>query len=152
MNSDNQQTQGATSPDGFIRVSSPESTNTSSTSEQKESNDKFGIRQIPYVLQSMEQSFPFTAVLIGIIGYIVISSLGHMDSVAKYFGYILFLLLNFFVYRWLGANKIKIKINFKEINWFFIWGFCLLSIFVLIEHNIIIYVFNFFHSILTYKW
>jgi amino acid permease len=80
--------------------------------------DHFGLSQIPRVLRSMEDQFPFTAVLLSIIGYVVISSFGQMNNGLKYLGYLFFLSISYFFYR----NSIKVEattektFNYRKIN------------------------------------
>lgn len=146
----NKETQGAI-PGGFIPVTPPNEPETSAD-KGDEQYDKPWISQIPRVLKSLEENFSFTAVLVGIIGYIVISALGHMDSVNKYFGYISFLLISFLMYKLLGRNKIKVEADFKNINWFIFFGFIVMVGIFLIEHKIILMsASNFIISVFTKK-
>lgn len=120
---------------GYIPVSPTSDSKKGSTStETQNSGDKFGLQYIKPLIESLQDNLAFSAVLLNIIGYIIISSFGHMDNVGAYVRYIIFLLLNFALYKFLGKNKIEIE--FKNINMFLIIGILVLLIFVLIEHNI----------------
>lgn len=62
------------------------------------------------VLEIIEQKFSIIVSLISVIGYIIISAFGKMNSVKKYFGYLLFLIISFGFYK---LGKLKITMT----NW-----------------------------------
>lgn len=83
-------------------------------------------------LKDLESNLPFTVMIVSIIGYIIIASFGQMDSVKKYFGYLLFLFLMFCGYKALKIDFFKIiteKVN--KIIWFIL----LILIFFIIFQN-----------------
>jgi amino acid transporter len=74
---------------------------TQSTSSSPPEVTKYdAIKYIPGVLGYLESKFSFTAILLSLIGYIVIAAFGQMNSVGKYFAYILFLLVLFSFYKY----------------------------------------------------
>jgi hypothetical protein len=92
-------------------------------------------------LKDLESNLPFTVMLVSIIGYIVIASFGQMDSVRKYFGYLLFLFLMFCGYKALKIDFLKIigeKIN--KIIWIIV---IILVLFIIFQNfSLISYFFN----------
>ncbi len=134
---------------GYIPVSPSTDSKGSTSTETQNSNDKFGIQYIKPLIESLQDNLAFSAVLLNIIGYIIISSFGHMDNIGAYVRYVIFLLLNFILYKFLGKNKIEI--GFKNINLFLIIGILVLSVFVLVEHDIFILVYRSIVNIISKK-
>lgn len=130
---DTNQTTGVdTNPDSFISIDSNSKEKTQSVSDYG-GGDNHGLRYVPTLIKSLEEHLSFTALLVSVIGYILISTFGKMDSIEKYFGYIAFLFSSFFFYKFLNSN---IKITFW--NKFFMYGFfTLLIIFLLKFHTLI---------------
>lgn len=145
-----QETKGSTT-DVYIPVQSDVATKTGSEIETPQPNDRFGIQHIPPLLKSLEENLSFTAILISIIGYIIISSFGHMDSVAKYLGYIGFLFGTFILYKLIGRNRVQIEVDFKNVNKVLVIVTCSLIIFLLIEHNVFITIQKYILSFLPRK-
>jgi hypothetical protein len=128
----NNQTKGVdTNSQGFISVDSNSKTETKSS--EFLGGDNHGLRYIPTLIKSLEDHFSFTALLVSVVGYILISTFGKMDSVEKYFGYIIFLIFSFFLYKFLNSNM---KITFW--NKFFMYGFFILIILILLKYLTII--------------
>lgn len=135
---------------GYIPVSSGvDSRNSPISAESKTSGDKFGLQYVRPLFESLQDNLAFSAILINIIGYIIISSFGHMDGIGNYVRYVIFLLLNFILYKFLGRDKLRV--DFKNINLFLILGLLILLIFILIEHNIFILAGNYIADIITKK-
>ncbi len=145
-----QETKGSTT-DVYIPVQSDAATKTDSLLETPLPNDRFGLRYISPLIKSLEENLSFTAILISIIGYIVISSFGHMDSVAKYLGYVGFLFGTFILYKLIGKNRIQIEIDFKNVNKVLFIVTITLVIFLLVEHSVFITMQNFILSLIPKK-
>lgn len=145
-----QRTEGST-PEGYISVNPNTATKTGSQIETSQPNDRFGIQYISPLIKSLEENLSFTAILISIIGYIVISSFGHMDSIAKYFGYIGFLFGVFILYKLMGKNRIQIDIDFKNINRILLAVTVILIGFFWIEHKVTMIIQNYILSFMPIK-
>lgn len=145
-----QETKGSTT-DVYIPVQSDVATKTDSQIETPQSNDIHGIQYISPLLKSLEENLSFTAILISIIGYIIISSFGHMDSVAKYFGYIVFLFGTFILYKLIGRNRVQIDVDFKNVNKVLVIVTSSLIIFLLIEHKVFITIQKYILSLVLKK-
>lgn len=91
--------------------------------------DNYGFRHIPILIKFLEEHLSFTALLVSVIGYILISTFGKMDSIEKYFGYIIFLIFAFFFYKFLNSS---FKITFW--NKFFMYGFFIFIIIFLLKY------------------
>ncbi len=125
---DTNQTTGVdTNPDSFISIDSSNKEKTQSV-DFSGGGDSHGLRYVPTLIKSLEEHLSFTALLVSVIGYILISAFGKMDSIEKYFGYIAFLFFSFFFYKFLKTN---IKITFW--NKFFMCGFFILLIIFLLK-------------------
>lgn len=141
-------TQGS-NQEGYIPVSSSADIRREPSTTEISERDKFGIQYIKPLLESLQDNLAFTGVLTGIIGYIIISAFGHMDSMSAYFRYVIFLLLNFVLYKFLAKNRIEI--DFKNINLFLILGFLTLLVFIIIEHNLFILTWNYVTDVFSKK-
>lgn len=64
----------------------------------------------PEFLNKLEKNFPFTSTILGLVGYIVISSTGNLDTFGKYIMYFVFLSLLFFIYK-IQIDSIKFHIK-----------------------------------------
>jgi len=93
-------------------------------------------RNIPKIFKELESNLPFTVMIVSIIGYILIASFGQMDSINKYFGYLLFLVLMFFGYKILKYNKFSFwkVITSKKVNRFLLILLIVSVIFILIQN------------------
>jgi len=143
-------TQGSAA-EGYIPVQSESAQKTASQIETIQPNDKFGIQYISPLLKSLEENLSFTAILISIIGYIVISSFGHMDSIAKYLGYIGFLFGTFILYKLIGRNRLKIEFDFKNVNKVLFIVTTILVVFLMIEHNVFVTIQGYISSFVPKK-
>lgn len=150
MEAENTSSTQGSDQSGYIPVSPKTDTKKESTSiGTQNSSDKFGIQYIKPLIESLQDNLAFSAVLLNIIGYIIISSFGQMDNIGAYARYVIFLLLNFILYKFLGKNKIEI--GFKNINLFLSIGFLILLFFILIEHNIFTLVYSNIVNIISKK-
>ena len=67
------------------------------------------IQHVPKVFATLEDRFPFTAALVGIIGYIVVASFGHLEDFGSYLRYAMFLIIVFVLYKFLYLQKIELR-------------------------------------------
>lgn len=121
---------------GFVPIETykDKSTPQLTSSEGFENPANYTMKILPTVVKTLEEHFSFVASLVSIVGYIVISSFGHMDSFGKYLGYFIFLILIFFLYRF-SQLKGKIEVNLSKTNWFFVSAFIILLIILIIQNN-----------------
>lgn len=95
--------------------------------------DRYGFRHIPKLFETLENRFPFTAIVVGIIGYIVIASFGHMENFGSYLRYVIFLGSMFVLYKFLHLGKIELR-QVEKINKLTLSVSVLLIIFIIIEN------------------
>lgn len=92
--------------------------------------DMHGMRFVPVVIQSLEEHFSFSVLLVSVIGYIVIASFGQMNNLWQFFGYLFFLITLLFFYKYKSLETGNV---IKKINRFLLIGFSLLlSIIILL--------------------
>lgn len=120
---------------GFVPIETykNKSTDQIPSTEGLEEHVNYTMKILPTVVKTLEEHFPFVASIVSLVGYIVISAFGHMDSLGKYIGYTLFLLFVYFLYR-LSQLKNKTEFNFSKTNVFFIFGFIVLLIVFIIQN------------------
>jgi len=107
---------------GFI---STESNKKGETPSEFPGGDVHGFRYVPTLIKSLEDHFPFTALIVSIGGYIVISSFGGMSSIGEYLGYISFLFISFIFYKYLQSEE-------RNNKWNIFFGIGCLMFFVLL--------------------
>lgn len=83
------------------------------------------VKHVPKLFETLEDRFPFTAVLVGIIGYIVIASFGHLEDFGSYLRYSVFLVVAFVLYKILYLQKIELR-QIEKINKATLIGFIIL--------------------------
>jgi len=112
-------------------VAKPFDEQTESFRKSTSSNWSDMMKVAPAFLVKLEENLAFTATLLSIVGYVVIAAFGQMDSLKKYFQYLLFLLFTFCIYKALKTEYFpkwykKIKIN--KILLFFLIVFFLIIV------------------------
>lgn len=122
------ETKGISDTSGFSAVSSSAKNQTPLRDEDSLQGQMKYLKDVPQVLQTLEERFPFTAIIISVVGYITIAAFGQMNSLGKYGGYIFFLIITFGFYKNLYKNKEK---NAEDKNSYYKVGFWVLSIFSL---------------------
>ena len=101
--------------------------------EGLEEHVNYTMKILPTVVKTLEEHFSFVASIVSLVGYIVISAFGHMDSLGKYIGYTLFLLFIYFLHK-LSQLKNTTEFNFLKTNRFLIFGFIVLLIIFIIQN------------------
>lgn len=97
------------------------------------SEDKYGLRHVPRVVEMLEDRFAFTAVLFSIIGYIAVASFGHLENFGSYLRYLIFLTMMFILYKFLHLQRIELK-QAEKINKLTLIVLIILALFIAIEH------------------
>lgn len=123
------ETKGISDTSGFKPVFSSEKNPTLSKEEDAPQGQMKYLRDVPQVLQTLEERFPFTAIIISVVGYITIAAFGQMNSLGKYGGYILFLIFTFGIYKNLYWKKVS---DTEEKKSFYKIGFWIVSVITLI--------------------
>lgn len=115
LTGDNMSTTGINPSEGdFLDVApKKQSQKTASQGNLNSSNTGLGqaLDRVPLVINTLEDRFPFTALVLSIVGYVIIAALGEMNSVGKYLGYLFFLFMVLAVYEVL---KLFMKLTEKD--------------------------------------